>query len=230
MALSTSPAKHPSKDVPLRGTDIALIGLAPHHAPSLFPLCSDSTNAHLWTYMPLGPYDTANAETVFSSDIRLKADSKDPLFYAIVSNQDPEQVLGHASLMRIDPSNRVVEIGHVLFTAALQKTRAATEVFYLLFRYAFDDLGFRRLEWKCDALNEPSRKAAQRLGLVFEGVFRQHMIVKGKNRDTAWFAMLDGEWPVMRKGLEGWLEEGNFDQNGKQRKSLREMREASLQT
>jgi RimJ/RimL family protein N-acetyltransferase len=129
-------------------------------------------------------------------------------------------------LMRIVPEHGVIEIGHIWFAPALQHTRRATEAIYLMARHAFDDLGYRRLEWKCDSLNEPSRRAAERFGFVYEGVFRQHMVVKGRNRDTAWFSIVDGEWPTVRAAFEAWLARENFDAEGRQRKSLRDVREA----
>ena len=121
--------------------------------------------------------------------------------------------------MRIDPANRVIEVGHVMYTPAMQRTARATEAQYLFAKYVFDALGNRRYEWKCDNLNTPSKRAAGRFGLTFEGVFRQHMIVKGRNRDTAWFAMLDGEWPARKAAYERWLSPDNFDADGRQRQS-----------
>ena len=123
---------------------------------------------------------------------------------------------GVVSYLRIEPEHGCIEIGHIWFGAALQRTPAATETIYLLARHAFDDLGHRRLEWKCDAANARSRRAAERFGFTFEGVFRQHMIVKGRNRDTAWFALLDGEWPAARAAYEAWLRPENFDADGRQ--------------
>ncbi len=122
--------------------------------------------------------------------------------------------------MRIDRPNRVIEVGGIHYSRALQRTTGATEAMYLLARYVFEDLRYRRYEWKCNALNEPSRRAAQRLGFTFEGVFRQHMIVKGNNRDTAWYSMLDSEWPDRKKKFEAWLRPENFRENGTQRKRL----------
>ncbi len=122
--------------------------------------------------------------------------------------------------MRIEPEHRVIEVGNILYTRALQRTRGATEAMYLLARHVFEELGYRRYEWKCDALNEASRRAALRLGFTFEGVFRQHMIVKGRNRDTAWFSMLDCEWPVRKAAFERWLDPSNFDADGRQRSKL----------
>jgi RimJ/RimL family protein N-acetyltransferase len=125
--------------------------------------------------------------------------------------------------MRIDPANRVIEVGHVMYTPAMQRSARATEAQYLFARHVFDELGYRRYEWKCDNLNAPSRRAAERFGFTFEGVFRQHMIVKGRNRDTAWFAMLDGEWPARKAAYERWLKPDNFDGQGRQKTSLSEL-------
>jgi RimJ/RimL family protein N-acetyltransferase len=125
-----------------------------------------------------------------------------------------------AALMRIEPEHPVIEVGSILYTPALQRTRGATETMYLLARHVFEELGYRRYEWKCNALNEASRRAALRLGFTFEGIFRQHMIVKGRRRDTAWFSMLDCEWPVRKAGFERWLDPSNFDANGQQKSSL----------
>ena len=137
------------------------------------------------------------------------------------ANSPEGQAGGWASLMRIKPAHGVIEVGNVLFSPALQRTRAATEAMYLMAAHVFDHLGYRRYEWKCNALNEASRRAALRLGFTFEGIFRQHMVVKDCSRDTAWFAMLDHEWPERKRAFEAWLEPGNFDEQGKQRRQLR---------
>ena len=131
---------------------------------------------------------------------------------------------GVASYLRIAPEHGVIEIGHIWFGAALQRTPAATEAIYLLARHAFDELGYRRLEWKTDARNERSRRAADRFGFQFEGIFRQHMVVKDQNRDTAWYALLDHEWPKARRAFEAWLDPANFDSAGRQRRALAELR------
>jgi RimJ/RimL family protein N-acetyltransferase len=131
--------------------------------------------------------------------------------------------LGLASYLRIEPAFGTIEIGHIWFGPSLQRTTAATEAIYLLARHAFDDLGYRRLEWKCNALNAASRRAAERFGFTFEGVFRQHQVVKGRNRDTAWYAITDGEWPPIRAGFEAWLDPGNFHPDGTQRRPLGEL-------
>jgi RimJ/RimL family protein N-acetyltransferase len=132
--------------------------------------------------------------------------------------------------MRIDAANGVAETGHILFGPRLARTRAATEAIYLQARHIFDDLGYRRFEWKCNDLNEPSKRAALRFGFTFEGVFRQHMVVKGKNRDTAWFAMLDREWPALRAAFEAWLAPDNFDEAGRQRARLADFRPVQAAT
>ncbi len=146
----------------------------------------------------------------------------DPLFYAVI---DPAsgRAEGRQALMRITPEHGVIEIGSILWGPKIARTRIATEALYLFARYAFNDLGYRRFEWKCDSQNEPSRKAALRFGFAFEGIFRRHMVVKGKNRDTAWFAMTDAEWPRIRAGMERWLDAGNFDAAGNQRQKLGDM-------
>jgi RimJ/RimL family protein N-acetyltransferase len=147
------------------------------------------------------------------------AASEDPLFYAIVDRASGRAV-GRAALMRIEPLHRVIEVGSILFTPPLQRTRGATEAMYLMARYVFDELGYRRYEWKCNALNEPSRAAALRLGFTYEGLFRQHMIIKGRNRDTAWYSMIDTEWQARRARFETWLAPENFDASGRQRTAL----------
>ncbi|KQT60735.1 MULTISPECIES: GNAT family N-acetyltransferase [unclassified Aureimonas] len=177
----------------------------------------------LWAYLPYGPFeDRAAFESFAGTTYR----TEDPLFHAIVPALSGKAE-GVASLMRIDPPNGVVEIGHICLGPGLQGTRAATEAFYLLFRRVFEELGYRRLEWKCNDANAPSKRAAERLGFTFEGLFRQHMIVKGANRDTAWYAILDSEWPAIAKGFESWLAAENFDEAGRQRRSLASFRTAA---
>jgi RimJ/RimL family protein N-acetyltransferase len=170
----------------------------------------------LWRYLSEGPFpDRAS----FDANLSQKAMSLDRVFFTIVDKAS-RRAVGQACYLRIDPANRVIEVGHVLYTPALQRTAGATEAMYLMARHAFEDLGYRRYEWKCNALNVPSRRAALRLGFTFEGIFRQHMIVKGRNRDTAWFSMLDSEWPARKAALERWLDSSNFDHRGQQKKSL----------
>ena len=198
------------RDVVLRPIDVAA------HGPALYALSHGPEREALWLYLWDGPYPS---EAAFLEDLARKAASEDPFFYAIVE-RGSGQALGYASYLRIAPRDRVIEVGSILFTPRLQRTRGATEAMYLMARYAFDTLGYRRYEWKCNALNAPSRRAAARFGFTFEGVFRQHMIVKGRSRDTAWFAMIDRDWPAIRAAFEAWLDPGNFDDAGRQRRPL----------
>jgi RimJ/RimL family protein N-acetyltransferase len=168
-----------------------------------------------------GPYPNLSA---FEARLRQMASTSDPLFLTILENSSGQPV-GYASYMRIEPAHRCIEVGSILFTPALQHTPGATEAMYLMARHVFNDLGYRRYEWKCNALNEPSRRAALRLGFTFEGIFRQHMIVKGRSRDTAWYSMLDSEWPARKASFERWLAPDNFDAQGRQRQSLFSMNE-----
>jgi RimJ/RimL family protein N-acetyltransferase len=176
----------------------------------------------IWTHMAYGPFADFRA---FSEWLAGRAALDDPLCYVVIDRW-AGRALGVATLMEIRPAMGVVEVGHIVFSPALQRTPIATEAQYLLARHVFDDLGYRRYEWKCDALNAASRRAAERLGFVFEGVFRQHMIVKGRNRDTAWYAMLDKEWPRARAAFEQWLVPENFDSKGCQRRRLEDIRQS----
>jgi len=187
---------------------------AAQHGDALF----EGVQGHdeLWTYLFDGPYHDRGR---FDEVTAQMAKSEDPLFYAIVDKSSGLAV-GRAALMRIEPAHRVIEVGSILYTPKLQRTRGATEAMYLMARYAFDDLGYRRYEWKCNALNAPSRSAALRLGFTYEGIFRQHMMIKGKNRDSAWYSMLDGEWPARKARFEAWLAPSNFDASGRQKKAL----------
>lgn len=160
----------------------------------------------------------------FQKAVTTKAESKDLVFSAIINNHNQKPV-GWACYMRIDPNNRVIEVGNILFSPSLQRTKAATEAMYLMMKHAFEDLGYRRYEWKCDNLNGPSKRAALRFGFTFEGVFRQHMIYKGRSRDTAWFSIVDTEWPMVKKAFEKWLDDSNFDDHGKQLRRLEALRE-----
>jgi RimJ/RimL family protein N-acetyltransferase len=170
----------------------------------------------VWTYMGYGPFADGKA---FANWLDERAVILDPYSYA-VCDYASGSALGIVTLMEIRPAMRVVEIGNIVYSPTLQRTRAATEAQYLMARYVFDDLGYRRYEWKCNALNAGSMRAARRLGFTFEGIFRQHMIVKGRSRDTAWFAMLDSEWPGRKLAFERGLLPENFDVEGRQRTSL----------
>lgn len=186
------------------------------HGEALWHGFSGEDNDPLWLYLAEGPFIDRSE---FDRYLSRKADSGEAVCYAIIDNGSA-RALGIASLMRIDRPNRVIEVGGIHYSRPLQRTAGATEAMYLLARYAFDDLNYRRYEWKCNALNTPSRRAAERLGFTFEGIFRQHMIVKGENRDTAWYSMLDSEWPDRKAKLEAWLRPENFDNDGAQRHRL----------
>lgn len=150
--------------------------------------------------------------------------SEDPMFFAVIDLASG-RVAGRQTLMRIDPANGVAEIGNILWSSIIARKPAATEAFFLFARHIFDDLGYRRFEWKCDNLNAPSKRAALRFGFQFEGIFRQHLVIKGRNRDTAWFSIIDSEWPAVRRALEAWLAPSNFDESGTQITRLTQMRE-----
>ena len=172
----------------------------------------------LWDYIPYGPFADAVA---YEGWVRSVEGAADPVFYAICPRPEGGP-LGVASFMRIAPESGCIEVGGIVMSPALQRTPAATEAMFLMMRWAFE-AGYRRYEWKCDSLNRPSRRAAQRYGFSYEGVFRQALVVKGRNRDTAWFAAVDGEWPRLRHAFERWLAHGNFDADGRQRISLSDL-------
>ena len=197
---------------------------AARHTPDLWR----ATHGHdvVWTWLADGPYACEND---LADALALKENGTAARFFAIqpvALPGSPGAAAGYASYMRIDAANGVIEVGNVMFSPSLQQTPVATEAMYLMARHVFETLGYRRYEWKCNALNLPSRRAAERLGFTFEGVFRQHMIVKGKNRDTAWYSMLDEEWPARKRAFEAWLAPENFDAHGRQRRPLRGFREA----
>ncbi|SEP86713.1 GNAT family N-acetyltransferase [Thalassovita taeanensis] len=172
----------------------------------------------VWDYLPYGPFSSASQ---YHRWVREVAGGDDPLFYAI-RDLDTGQYGGVASFLRIAPQMGTIELGHINLSPQMQGSRAATEAFWLMMRWAFD-AGYRRFEWKCHALNMPSRRAAQRLGLSYEGVFRQHMIVKGRNRDSAWFAATDTDWPALSEAFSVWLSPANFDADGRQRERLTDL-------
>ena len=189
---------------------------AARHADSLFEASSAIGAEERHRYL----FETApENRDAFKAWLARAAGGEDPLFYAVIDAQTG-RAEGRQAFMRITPEHGVIEIGSILWGPRIARTRIATEALYLFARHAFRDLGYRRFEWKCNALNEPSRRAALRFGFSFEGVFRQHMVVKGRNRDTAWFAMIDRDWPRLEAGLERWLEPGNFDGVGRQRRPL----------
>jgi RimJ/RimL family protein N-acetyltransferase len=201
----------------LRGSYARLEPLDPaRHIDDLWPRIGGAENGHLWTWMADGPY---HSEAELAAGLQAKAATADPLFFAIIDTAT-NHALGLASLMRIDPKHGVIEVGGIMYSPELQRSRVATEAMYLFARYVFEVLGNRRYEWKCNVRNEHSRRAALRLGFQFEGIFRQHMMIKGENRDTAWFSMLNTEWPARKAAFERWLDPANFETNGRQRTSL----------
>jgi RimJ/RimL family protein N-acetyltransferase len=194
------------------------------HGEDLFrnSIGADST----WDYLAYGPFADRDE---FMRWLESRQPLADPLTFTIIDRAAGE-ARGLESLMRIDTANGVIEIGHIWLSPRLQRTRQATEAIYLLSRYVFEELGYRRYEWKCDSLNAASMRAAERYGFVFEGIFRQHMVIKDRNRDTAWYSILDAEWPSRRAAFEAWLAPGNFDSSGRQKRSLSDLRAAPTGT
>jgi RimJ/RimL family protein N-acetyltransferase len=185
------------------------------HANALFEADALDKDSTSWTYLAYGPFRTLND---YRAWMEAECLGNDPLFFAIVE-LGTNKPGGVASYLRIAPASGSIEVGHIHYSPLLQKTAAATEAMYLMMKTAFD-LGYRRYEWKCNALNAASRAAAQRLGLSFEGIFRQATVAKGRNRDTAWYAAIDSEWPALRQAFETWLAPGNFDARGNQQTRL----------
>lgn len=196
---------------------------ADRHAADLYPLFhGDATREAVWDYLPYGPFST---EAEYTDWVRQVAGKDDPLFYAIrVLSRG--RVEGIASLMEIKPATGSIEIGHINISPSLQNSAESTEGLFLLMKHAMDDLGNRRFEWKCNALNAGSRSAAARLGFSYEGTFFNHIVVKGRNRDTAWFSITDQDWPAIRANFETWLEPRNFDSAGMQMSSLGDLNRA----
>lgn len=198
----------------IAGRHVALERLdAARHAEDLF--VANAGQDWVWDYMPYGPFDDLQSYRDWQAGM---AALSDPFFYALRDN-GTGQVGGLASYLRIDPGNGVIEIGHIEIAPVLQRTPAATEAISLMIGWAFD-AGYRRVEWKCNALNAPSCQAAQRYGFTYEGTFRQHMITKGRNRDSAWYSIIDSEWPGLARAHLAWLAPSNFDDQGRQRQSL----------
>lgn len=189
---------------------------AERHADDLYAAYAAAPDAADWTYLPVGPFDSAEPYREWA---RAQARLSDPRHYAVIDADG--RAVGTLSLMRQDAANGAVEVGWVNFARAMQRTPLSTEAHFLLMRYVFDELGYRRYEWKCDSLNAPSRRAAERLGFVFEGTFRQATVYKGRSRDTSWFSIIDRDWPQVREAFEAWLDPSNFDANGHQRAALR---------
>ncbi|KAK8093564.1 GNAT family acetyltransferase [Apiospora hydei] len=233
VSVDTHAAEQPQRQT-LDGRFAKLEPLQTSHAQDLYKyLCGGSKTTN-FTYLGLGPFDN---EDKFAQHIANIAPSQDPFYFAVITKQalggGEEEVpvgsaVGYISLLNIDRAHRTVEIGWVTFSPRLQRTTVATEVFYLLMEYCMDGLGNRRLEWKCDALNAPSRRAAERLGFAYEGTFRKHRIVRGRNRDTAWFSIVDDEWSARKRALLAWLAPENFEE-GRQVRSLDAIRKGMEQ-
>lgn len=225
--VSLAPALLPSSKT-LPGRTILLEKLDAKHSDDLFTLIGGTEPAResLWDYMFDGPYSDADT---FKANIASKSKSIDPFFFAIIDQRKNtptfEKAIGYLSLTHMTPDYFCIMIGNIMYSSALQRTTGATEAIYLLAQHAFCELGYRRLEWKCHSLNEPSRRAAARLGFTFEGTFRQHMVVKGRGRDTSWFSILKDEWDgSLGAAMEKWLGEDNFREDGSQIKTLPDLR------
>jgi RimJ/RimL family protein N-acetyltransferase len=201
--------------VTLRGRYVVVEPLAVSHAVALLASTCGPEDRPLWTYRATEPPADLDEMTELIARALV---TPDLLTFAL--RPEGRAAEGIASYTRLDPATGQVEVAGVMFARTMQRTRAATEAIHLLMRYAFDDLGYRRFEWKCDSLNEPSRRAADRLGFRYEGRFRQHMVTKGRNRDTDWYSVTDAEWPAVRAAHEAWLDPANFDADGRQRRSL----------
>lgn len=209
------PAQAPDR-VTLTGRYVRLEPLDDVHVDDMFAFSSDQEGRARYDYLPMPPPAT-RADVAAWAERQMVLN--DPLCFAVVDLVSGRCV-GRQSLMNIVPDHGVIELGGVLWGRDMARTRKATEAYFLAARYCFDDLGYRRFEWKCNALNQPSRRAAERFGMTYEGMFRQHMIVKGQNRDTAWFSLLDHEWSRVKAGFEAWLDPANFDVEGRQREKL----------
>lgn len=207
--------------VALRGRMVSLEPMDPdRHTEALFDAAhGEGADPLLWLYLGSGPYRDA---THFREWTTAAAVSTDPLFYAVVPTG--ESPAGQTSFLRIDPPNGVIEIGHIWFGGRIQRSPATTEAIFLMAAHAFDTLGYRRLEWKCNARNARSRAAAERLGFTYEGTFRNATVVRDRNRDTAWYSIIEEEWPGVRAAFEAWLDPANFDENGIQHRSLAAIR------
>ncbi len=201
---------------PLRGRYCVLEPLdAGRHSDDLFDAYAADPGG-MWTYLSDGPYESRET---FGDAMAAAAASEDPLYVAVVDRASG-RALGRAAYLRIQPAAGSIEVGSIAYAPRLQRTPAATEAMFLMMQHAFDELGYRRYEWKCDALNEPSRRAAERLGFSYEGLFRQALVYKGRNRDTAWYAIIDRDWPAIRRGFEQWFDPANFDSAGRQKLPL----------
>lgn len=187
-----------------------------HHAAALYEAHGEAADDRDWTYLPSGPFKTYEAWCEYLTGLETLTD---PMHYAVIDLASG-QAVGTFALMRIDAPNGVIEMGYVMYSPRMKRSRLSTEVISLLLSYVFTALGYRRFEWKCDSLNMPSRAAAERYGFTFEGIFRQAIVTRGRNRDTAWYAIIDSEYPALQRAFNRWLSPSNFDANGHQREKL----------
>jgi RimJ/RimL family protein N-acetyltransferase len=200
---------------PMSGRFCRMEPLTVEHAEALHEANSRSPDARDWTYLPYGPFRDGSE---YREWVERVAAQDDPLFFTIFDTAG--KAVGVASFMRIDRANGVIELGHLKFSPLMQRSPISTEAIFLMLKRSFDELGYRRCEWKCDSLNMPSRAAAERFGFVFEGIFRKAIVYKGRSRDTAWYSIIDSEWPALRAAYERWLSPENFDAAGRQRARL----------
>jgi RimJ/RimL family protein N-acetyltransferase len=221
VALPKWTIRNPPPTEPMVGRYCRLVPTVLDHASDLFKAFAVSRDSSSWTYLPYGPFEDSDS---FTDWMKATCMGSDPLFHTII-DRDSHRPVGLASYLRIEPTVGVIEVGHLHFSPALQRTPAATEAMFLMMKRVFDQLGYRRYEWKCDALNTPSRRAAERLGFQFEGIFRQATIYKGRNRDTAWYSIIDNEWASLCVAFEKWLAQDNFAPNGVQRQRLESFRD-----
>ncbi len=213
-----TPPPPPPRD-PIEGRYCRIEPLDPtRHGADLFQAFSSDPDGRNWTYRIEGPFDDQEASDRWLTDI---AGQPDPMFFAYI-DRATDKAVGNGAFMNIEPSVGSIEVGSIMFSPLMQRSRIATEAMYLKMKRVFE-LGYRRYEWKCDSLNGPSRRAAQRLGFSYEGIFRQATIYKGRSRDTAWYACIDSEWPRLRDAFETWLDPANFDAEGEQKQSLRDL-------
>ena len=215
------PRERPSPG-PLEGRHCSVVPLDPAHAEDLFATCAGPANESLWTYLLDGPFHDGRAFAAWVARM-----AEDPTSVSVAVCDPAGTPLGWANYLRIDPANGCIEVGNILLGQALQRTVAATEAMHLLAAHVFDDLGYRRYEWKLDALNAPSAAAARRLGFAHEGRFRNALVYKGRNRDTDWFAMTDADFARLRPAYDAWLDPANFDADGRQRRSLSDLTAAT---
>jgi RimJ/RimL family protein N-acetyltransferase len=223
--VDSAPAPRPSRTV-LEGRLVRLEALDPKkHGDDLWAACGEGKRDGMWHYMGIGPFpDRAS----FDAYLDKAGKSEDPLFFAIVPKPEG-RAAGIVTYLRIEPAHRVIEVGSLWYGESLQGSAASTDAMYLMARHAFEDLGYRRYEWKTNALNAASRKAAERLGFTYEGLFRNHMIMKGRSRDTAWFSMLEEEWPKVKRAFETYLSPDNFD-GPRHKRSLPDIRNSLTET